>query len=248
MSSSTACRKKRAHHDPTPHVLLKAEEEEKEEEEKEKEKEEAGVESGGVILSDCSATEHTIEPLMEAARRGLRVVLANKKPLSAGISVFDELRSRPGLFRHEATVGAGLPVINTLDRQLNAGDTVHTIEGAFSGTLGFIFSGLQDGKLFSEVVREAKSAASGRIRSPPGSPGAKARRAMAAAEAAAEVRIRLFRSCRSLRNAPAVPFSLFSSSSFSSFSFSFSSSSSSSFYASSSVFLFHMSSMCFRYI
>ena len=63
-------------------------------------------------------------------------MLANKKPLSEDLEVFTKLRNSSAGLKHEATVGAGLPVIGTLDRQLNAGDTVHRIEGAFSGTLG----------------------------------------------------------------------------------------------------------------
>lgn len=109
-----------------------------------------------VVLADCSAAEHTTVPLVKASAQGLPVVLANKKPLSGDIAFFEQLRSHSRLFRHEATVGAGLPVICALDRQLLAGDSVHKIEGAFSGTLGFIFSGLQEGRKFSEIVREAR--------------------------------------------------------------------------------------------
>jgi homoserine dehydrogenase len=109
-----------------------------------------------VVFADCSATDTTVPTLLRAARYQQGVVLANKKPLSEKLAWFAELRSRPTLFRHEATVGAGLPVICTLDRQLVAGDRIERIEGALSGTLGYIFSGLQEGKKFSEVVHQAK--------------------------------------------------------------------------------------------
>ena len=80
--------------------------------------------SSGIILADCSAASSTTEALLEASKLGMPIVLANKKPLSGSIASFDQFRSRPDSFRHEATVGAGLPVIGTLDRQLNAGDRV----------------------------------------------------------------------------------------------------------------------------
>ena len=80
-------------------------------------------------------------------------MLANKKPLSSAFASFEQFRSRPDVFRHEATVGAGLPVLCTLQRQLDAGDVVHKIEGAFSGTLGYIFSGLQVCLLAPQILR-----------------------------------------------------------------------------------------------
>jgi len=117
----------------------------------------ASAEEGrDVVLADCSASDRTIERLLQASQHGLPIVLANKKPLSSSLAHFNQFRSQPKKFRHEATVGAGLPVIASLDRQIRAGDKVRKIEGAFSGTLGYIFSGLQDGEKFSKVVRTAK--------------------------------------------------------------------------------------------
>ena len=57
--------------------------------------------------------------------------------------------------RWETTCGAGLPVIVTLNRLLASGDSVHRIAGALSGTLGYVMTGLQAGRSFSAVVREA---------------------------------------------------------------------------------------------
>lgn len=58
----------------------------------------------------------------------------------------------------QATVGAGLPVLSTLQALVQSGDTVHRIEGVLSGTLSFIFNGLAPGKPFSQVVAEARAA------------------------------------------------------------------------------------------
>jgi homoserine dehydrogenase len=59
--------------------------------------------------------------------------------------------------RFEATVGAGLPVIHTLRYLVDTGDVVKHIDGALSGTLGYLCSRLEDGESFSDAVREAKA-------------------------------------------------------------------------------------------
>ena len=120
----------------------------------------------GAIVVDCTATEATAPVLIGALAQGYRVVLANKKPLTIQQEVYDRL-TRAGVTgsgcgvrqlnrtRWETTCGAGLPVIGTLNRLLASGDPVARIVGAFSGTLGFVMSGLQAGQPFSAVVREA---------------------------------------------------------------------------------------------
>src|SRR6185369_1971069 len=64
-------------------------------------------------------------------------------------------RERGLALRYEATAGAGLPVLDTLAKLQEAGDRVETILGCFSGTLGFIMTALEEGKRFSEAVRDA---------------------------------------------------------------------------------------------
>ncbi|KAJ6790645.1 uncharacterized protein M6B38_174385 [Iris pallida] len=59
--------------------------------------------------------------------------------------------------RFESTVGAGLPVIASVTRVLASGDPITHITGSLSGTLGYVMSEVEDGKLFSEVVLAAKS-------------------------------------------------------------------------------------------
>ncbi|GMP61336.1 hypothetical protein CsSME_00023838 [Camellia sinensis var. sinensis] len=54
-------------------------------------------------------------------------------------------------------VGAGLPVIASLNRILSSGDPVHHIIGSLSGTMGYVMSEVEDGKPFSQVVKSAKS-------------------------------------------------------------------------------------------
>ncbi|HEX6158542.1 MAG TPA: bifunctional aspartate kinase/homoserine dehydrogenase I [Thermoanaerobaculia bacterium] len=110
------------------------------------------------ILIDLTS-EETAPLLQEALERGFHIVLANKKPLAVSQIEFDRLLStakeRGLALRYEATAGAGLPVLDTLAKLHESGDRVESIEGAFSGTLGFIMTALEDGKKFSDAVREA---------------------------------------------------------------------------------------------
>ncbi|GER30601.1 aspartokinase-homoserine dehydrogenase [Striga asiatica] len=59
---------------------------------------------------------------------------------------------------YEATVGAGLPIITTLQGLLETGDKILRVEGIFSGTLSYIFNNFVGARTFSEVVKEAKEA------------------------------------------------------------------------------------------
>lgn len=92
---------------------------------------------------------------------GIHVVTPNKKlcsgPLDEWARVRNTHREYNTHFMYEATVGAGLPVISTLQTLLNTGDELLSIEGILSGTLSFIFNSFGAGKTFSQVVAEAKA-------------------------------------------------------------------------------------------
>ncbi|KAI3692047.1 hypothetical protein L6452_31856 [Arctium lappa] len=107
-------------------------------------------------LVDCSASSETIEVINQTVNLGCCAVLANKKPLTSSMEEFDKLFLQPRRVRHESTVGAGLPVIASLNRILSSGDTIYRIIGSLSGTLGYVMSEVEDGKPFSEVVKAAK--------------------------------------------------------------------------------------------
>uniref|UniRef100_A0A803PYA0 Homoserine dehydrogenase n=1 Tax=Cannabis sativa TaxID=3483 RepID=A0A803PYA0_CANSA len=113
--------------------------------------------STGLALVDCSASSETIGVLNRVVDIGCCAVLANKKPLTCKMEDYDKLVSHPRFIRHESTVGAGLPVIATINRLLSSGDPVHRIIGSLSGTLGYVMSEVEDGKPFSQVVKSAKS-------------------------------------------------------------------------------------------
>ena len=109
------------------------------------------------IVLDCSATHATTSALVYAIEHGGGAALANKKPVSGAQDAFDVLTAPGSLARVglESTVGAGTPMVAALLRMLASGDDVRKIEGTFSGTLGFLVSGLQAGRAYSEVVQEA---------------------------------------------------------------------------------------------
>ncbi len=120
----------------------------------------AAAESKAVVV-DCTATAATVPILLRALETAHAIVLANKHPLTQSYALYRQLtRDSAGAWnlahcRWEATVGAGLPVMATLQRLVSCGDTIACINGTFSGTLGYVMTGLQRGQLFSQIVREA---------------------------------------------------------------------------------------------
>lgn len=111
------------------------------------------------LLADVTADE--TGPLLARAA-GLRfdLVLANKKPLAGPQRAVDVLLAAVAAagrrLRCEATVGAGLPVIASLDGLLASGDRVRSIEGCASGTLAFVLGAVESGRALSDAVREAR--------------------------------------------------------------------------------------------
>jgi aspartokinase/homoserine dehydrogenase 1 len=88
------------------------------------------------------------------------VVTPNKKANSASMAYYDSLKAARRMggshYLYEGTVGAGLPVIQTLRDLRETGDEINSIEGIFSGTLAYLFN-LYDGSVpFSSIVRDAK--------------------------------------------------------------------------------------------
>eukprot|EP00897_Mesotaenium_endlicherianum_P008968 jgi/Mesen1/809/ME000110S_11079 len=108
------------------------------------------------VLVDCSA-EATGGELARFSRAGGCLVLANKKGITDTLEIYDGIVASPRRFRCESTVGAGLPVMATLARQLAAGDPIVRICGALSGTLGYVMSGLQEGRPLSQALIMARA-------------------------------------------------------------------------------------------
>jgi aspartokinase/homoserine dehydrogenase 1 len=110
------------------------------------------------LLVDVTAGE-SFELLKRALGHGFDLVLANKKPLAGRVAHYDALlqaaASHGRRLRYEATVGAGLPILDTYLKLVDSGDSVLRIEGCVSGTLGHVLGAVQQGRRFSEAVREA---------------------------------------------------------------------------------------------
>ena len=85
----------------------------------------------GTVVVDCTASDRTVDGLLLALERGSQVVLANKKPLTVVQDVYDGISRTPSQARWETTVGAGLPVIATLNRLVSSGDGIERIARFF---------------------------------------------------------------------------------------------------------------------
>ena len=110
------------------------------------------------IIVDVTS-EETGDLLRTAIGHGFNVVLANKKPLAESWERYAALvgaspNGGPQV-KYEATVGAGLPIIDTYHKLVETGDRVLRIEGCVSGTLTYIMSAISQGERFSDAVKRA---------------------------------------------------------------------------------------------
>ncbi len=110
------------------------------------------------VVVDVTSDE-TGPLLLAAVGQGFDVVLANKKPLSGSWDAYarllDSSITTGRRIRYEATVGAGLPIIDTYRKLAETGDRVLRIDGCVSGTLMYVLSEVSAGRPFSRAVREA---------------------------------------------------------------------------------------------
>jgi aspartokinase/homoserine dehydrogenase 1 len=113
------------------------------------------------VFVDCTSSAEVAGRYEDILSANISIVTPNKKANSGSYENYKRLKglaqARGVRFLYETNVGAGLPVINTLNDLLLSGDKVIRIEGVLSGTLNFIFSSFVKGKNFSEVVAEAKA-------------------------------------------------------------------------------------------
>lgn len=110
------------------------------------------------LLIDCSASEAVASRYAEWLAAGLHVVTPNKLAGSGPLWRLQAIRAACGggsRFRYEATVCAGLPVVQTLRDLLDTGDQLLTVEGMFSGTLAWLCHRHDGSRPFSALVREA---------------------------------------------------------------------------------------------
>src|SRR5690606_2057705 len=110
------------------------------------------------VFVDCTADPGVPLRYRELLDAGVAVVAANKRGFSATYEAYHRIREpRPGHARAflETTVGAGLPVLNTLEDLLATGDRIESIEGVLSGTLSYLFNEVMEGRRFSDAVQDA---------------------------------------------------------------------------------------------
>ncbi len=112
------------------------------------------------LIVDCSGSDAIAARYPEWLAMGIHVVTPSKHAGSGDwmrYCAIREAEKHGGLFRYEATVGAGLPVIQTLRSLLDTGDALTGVEGVLSGTLAWLFNRYDGSMPFSELVAEAKA-------------------------------------------------------------------------------------------
>lgn len=112
------------------------------------------------VIIDCTADAAVADRYAEWLSRGIHVVTPNKKAGSGPLQQYDQIRrdaSWAGAhYFYETTVGAALPIIQTLRDLLHTGDRVIRVEGIFSGTLSYLFNSFDGSTPFSEIVAMAR--------------------------------------------------------------------------------------------
>lgn len=116
------------------------------------------------IFVDCTGSSDIAYKYMNLFKRGYSVVACNKITFSAPYSQYSALKKAAldngASLRYETTVGAALPVLESISRSVNSGDEIQSIEAVLSGTMNYIFSSYKGGKdgTFAEVVKRAQEA------------------------------------------------------------------------------------------
>ena len=112
------------------------------------------------VFVDCTASADVATLYKDFFEHGISVVAANKVAASSDYENYASLKElahkRNVKFLFETNVGAGLPIINTINALRNSGDKILKIEAVVSGTLNFIFNTISADIPFSETVRMAK--------------------------------------------------------------------------------------------
>jgi aspartokinase/homoserine dehydrogenase 1 len=115
------------------------------------------------IFVDVTAHATVADTYTQLLSKGVSVVACNKIACSSPYVHYAKLKSLAQIhhaaFLFETNVGAGLPIVSTLNDLIHSGDTIHKIEAVLSGTLNFVFNhyaGGADGKTFAQVVKQAQ--------------------------------------------------------------------------------------------
>ena len=114
------------------------------------------------VFIDCTASREVSEIYQTLLENNISVVAANKIAASSKYGIYEKLketsRQRGVKFLFETNVGAGLPIINTMNNLTNSGDHILMMEAVLSGTLNFIFNTINENTPLSKAIKMAKEA------------------------------------------------------------------------------------------
>jgi aspartokinase/homoserine dehydrogenase 1 len=112
------------------------------------------------VIIDCTASADIANRYPEWLAAGIHIITPNKKANSADLPFYRRLhearRAGSAHYLYETTVGAGLPVVQTLRDLRETGDEITSVEGIFSGTLAYLFNTYDGRTPFSTIVRDAR--------------------------------------------------------------------------------------------
>lgn len=116
--------------------------------------------NGNKILIDNTDSYEIAKQYSFLLQNNINIVTCNKIACSSEYAYYNELKNLSRIFNKkflfETNVGAGLPIINTINNLINTGDKIQTIEAILSGSLSFIFNKYNGKKKFVEIVKEAQ--------------------------------------------------------------------------------------------
>ncbi len=113
------------------------------------------------VFVDCTSSAEIAGLYPALLNHNINIVAANKIAASGSYELYRKLKNlahaKDAKYLFETNVGAGLPIINTINSLINSGDMILRIEAVVSGTLNFIFNKLGNGVSFSEAVAAARA-------------------------------------------------------------------------------------------
>ena len=111
------------------------------------------------VIIDCTASEEVGSRYLDWLSSGIHVITPNKRANSGTLDYYRSLREQgrraDAHYLYETTVGAALPILQTLRDLVQTGDEIQGIEGILSGTLSYLFNNCDGTKPFPRIVREA---------------------------------------------------------------------------------------------
>jgi bifunctional aspartokinase / homoserine dehydrogenase 1 len=112
------------------------------------------------VLIDCTSSDGVAAHYADWLAAGIHIITPNKKANSGDFGYYQRVQSarRNGAshYLYEATVGAGLPIVQTLRDLVQTGDEISAIEGIFSGTLAYLFNLYDGSRGFAQIVHDAR--------------------------------------------------------------------------------------------